>query len=270
MAATNLLTILHISDFHFSKKKQREQTIIVDALIADLEKLCIGHRKPDLVLFTGDLVQAAGLDTHDEAYDVILDRVSKASGCSDERIFIVPGNHDVSWSGLEGFSAQHQDWRGCLGTPNEMSDLNELFTRNEFDSSNEAKFKQFNDLDKYIRSSSPVGSRAMKNSFASVDYIDALGIDLVTLNSAVFSTGGHKSFERDERRLAIPEYALLDAIRFLRKDALKYFLFIIRFLCLASKMRATLNPRSRSTRIFSFSDTCMILSQRVLSLCQAK
>lgn len=46
MADQSLLTILHVSDFHFSKRKQREQGIIVDALVKDLASLCIGHRKP--------------------------------------------------------------------------------------------------------------------------------------------------------------------------------------------------------------------------------
>ena len=56
MSDSDLITILHLSDFHYSKRKSREQGIVVDALIDDLKGLCIGHRKPDLILFTGDLV----------------------------------------------------------------------------------------------------------------------------------------------------------------------------------------------------------------------
>jgi hypothetical protein len=51
MADPDLISILHISDFHFSERKAREQEIIVDALVDDLKKLCVGHRKPDLILF---------------------------------------------------------------------------------------------------------------------------------------------------------------------------------------------------------------------------
>ena len=77
-----LLSILHISDFHYSKRQLREQEIVVDALINDLVNLCIGHRRPDLILFTGDLVQAGGTDSHEEAYDALLDRVAAASESS--------------------------------------------------------------------------------------------------------------------------------------------------------------------------------------------
>jgi len=56
MSNGTLLSILHVSDFHFTRRRAREQKIIVDALVADLETLCIGHRKPDLIIFTGDLV----------------------------------------------------------------------------------------------------------------------------------------------------------------------------------------------------------------------
>ena len=69
MPDASLLSILHISDFHFAKRKQRDQFVVVDALVKDLEALCIGHRRPDLVMFTGDLVNAGGEDRHEEAYD---------------------------------------------------------------------------------------------------------------------------------------------------------------------------------------------------------
>ncbi|HSQ95609.1 MAG TPA: hypothetical protein VLM18_05865 [Croceibacterium sp.] len=48
MSEPDLITILHLSDYHFSRRKAREQQIIVDALFEDLEELCVGHRKPDL------------------------------------------------------------------------------------------------------------------------------------------------------------------------------------------------------------------------------
>ena len=43
MTDQSLLTVLHISDFHFSKRKQREQSIIVDALVKDGDAM---HRPP--------------------------------------------------------------------------------------------------------------------------------------------------------------------------------------------------------------------------------
>jgi predicted MPP superfamily phosphohydrolase len=190
MPDQSLFTVLHISDFHYSKRRQREQGIVVDALIADLKTLCIGHRKPDLIMFTGDLVQAAGIDLHDDAYDFLIDRVSKATGCSDERIFIAPGNHDLSWSGVEKFGDDTSDWRALVSTAEETARFNEL---------HEAK------------------------AFDAADHIEALGADVVIFNTAVLSTGGHKSYEKDERLLVVPEYAVMEAIAALTPGSLRIF-----------------------------------------------
>ncbi len=221
MSSGNLLTILHLSDFHFSKRKQREQGIVVDALVNDLKMLCIGHRKPDVILFTGDLVNAAGLDGHDDAYDFLIDRVSKATGCSDERIFLAAGNHDVAWGGLEPFAKEHSDWRSLIGSDDEMDRLNQLFADGAFDAAVQKKFHNYNELERYLRGDEKKGGRRLKNSFVVVDHIEALNLDLVTFNTAVLSTGGHKSFARDEGNLIVPEYAVMEAVKALTPGSLR-------------------------------------------------
>jgi len=223
MSDQSLLTILHISDFHFSKRKQREQGIIVDALVKDLATLCIGHRKPDVIVFTGDLVQAAGIDLHDDAYDFLIDRVSKATGVSDERIFIAPGNHDLSWSGLDAFAVETKAWRSELGKPTEMERLNDLFERKAFDAATAKKFANYLELERYIRGSDRGGARKLSNGFATVDHVAALNLDIVIFNTAVLSTGGHKDFEKDEHLLAVPEYAVMEAVGALTEGTLRIF-----------------------------------------------
>ena len=92
MTKNSLISILHVSDFHYSKRKLREQSIVIESLVNDLEGICQGHRRPDVVLFTGDLVDRAGIDSHLDAFDSFISKISVATGCSDERIFIVPGS----------------------------------------------------------------------------------------------------------------------------------------------------------------------------------
>jgi 3',5'-cyclic AMP phosphodiesterase CpdA len=176
-----------------------------------------------VVVFSGDLVQAAGVDLHDDAYDFLLDRVSKATGCSDERLFIAPGNHDLSWAGLERFADDTRSWRGLLGQPDEMARLNELHEKAAFDAAVSAKFANYLDLERYLSGVGRHRSRRLTTSFATVDHIDALNVDLVVFNTAVFSTGGHKSFERDERNLAVPEYAVMEAVNALTTGSLRIF-----------------------------------------------
>ena len=223
MPDSSLFTLLHISDFHYSKRRQRDQGIVVDALIKDLKSLCIGHRKPDLIMFTGDLVYAAGIDGHDEAYDFLIDRVSKATGCSDERIFIAAGNHDLSWTGLEKYADTTREWRGFIGSNNETEQFNELYEKRAFDAAVSEKFSNYIDLEKYLCSGDRIKGRKLDNSFVTVDYIQSINADIVIFNTAVLSTGGHKSFEEDLGKLIMPEYAVMEAVAALTPGSLRIF-----------------------------------------------
>ncbi len=223
MSDPDLITILHLSDFHYSRRKAPEQSIVVDALIDDLRKLCIGHRKPDLVLFTGDLVQAAGVDPHDEAYDFFIDRVSKATGTSDDRIFLTPGNHDLSRSVTENAADALRAWRADLGDANELDSLNRRFAAGEYDALTRDKFKAFTELECYLRANDYGHSRLVENAFVRVDRVEALNADIVTFNTAVLSAGGSNKFEDDERKLAVPEYAIMEAVKALTPGSLRIF-----------------------------------------------
>lgn len=223
MINPDIISILHISDFHFTKRKERDQEIVVDALVADLAQLCIGHRRPDMIVFTGDLVQAGGIDSHDEAYDFVISRVAKATGCSDERIFIVPGNHDLSWKSIEASEAAHKDWRSQIGELHEAIGLNTRFDGKQFDGPIADKFKAFFELETYLRGDEQLKARKLKNAFVSVDHIAPLNIDFVSFNTAGFSSGGHGQFEPDQCHLAIPEYASLEAVRALTPGSFRIF-----------------------------------------------
>lgn len=223
MAQSDLLTILHISDFHYAKRKHREQEIIVDALVADLGRVCVGRQRPDLVMFTGDLVHAAGTDQHDAAYDFLIDRVSKVSGCSDERIFIAPGNHDLSWSGVEQYGDETNRWRAIIGTDEETPAFNKLFEERAFDKAVAAKFGNYNDLEKFLNGDPRHNRRVYQSAFVTVDHISTLNVDIVTFNTAVLSTGGHKSYAKDAGLLVMPEYAVMEAIKSLSADSLRVF-----------------------------------------------
>ncbi|MFP5517671.1 MAG: metallophosphoesterase family protein, partial [Alphaproteobacteria bacterium] len=213
---TSLLSILHISDFHFTKRKSRDQQVVIDALIDDLEQLCIGHRRPDLVIFSGDLVNWGGVDSHAGAYDFLLARVAEATGCSDERMFIAPGNHDLSQAAVTASKAEHQEWRAAAGDANAM---NSLFDGNAFEEIAQKKFEAYFELERYLSD----GSLRHRNQFASVYWIAALNIDIVVLNTAMLSVGGHKEFPPDEGLLAVPEYALLDAARALTQGSYRVY-----------------------------------------------
>lgn len=95
------MRILHISDFHLDKN-DRDDSInhIVTPLlntIEDLQKV-----KPiDLILITGDLINKGGISYSEisEAFDdfikVLIDPLIEKTNLSRERVFFVPGNHDI-------------------------------------------------------------------------------------------------------------------------------------------------------------------------------
>lgn len=216
MSDPALLSILHLSDFHFTKRKLRDQRVVVDALVKDLETLCIGHRRPDLVIFTGDLVNGGGDDSHEEAYDFLLSRVAQATGCSDERTFIVPGNHDLSRKVVEETAETQRQWRELS---NDSDGLNKIYGSSGFADLAARKFHAHRDLENYLAD----GTLRYRNEFVTVHHVTALNTDIVILNTAMFSTGGLPAFGKDEGKLAIPEHAMLDAFQALTDGAFRIF-----------------------------------------------
>ncbi|KJU82398.1 phosphohydrolase [Candidatus Magnetobacterium bavaricum] len=94
------ITILHLSDLHMDKTHLRDIKIILKAMFDDLKGLKDkdnNDMKPDLVFFTGDLVNS-GSDYNEFklARDLFIDPLMKdALNLSENRFFFVPGNHDI-------------------------------------------------------------------------------------------------------------------------------------------------------------------------------
>jgi|SRR5271166_1213148 len=93
---SNLINLLHIRDLHYRKRTFSDQGIILDALKKDLDVICDSLLKPDIVLFTGDLVQAADDDdTYLHLYDDVVSPLTKITRCNESRFYLCPGNHDA-------------------------------------------------------------------------------------------------------------------------------------------------------------------------------
>ena len=149
--------------------------------------------------------------------------MSKATGTSDDRIFLTPGNHDLSRSVAEAAADAHREWREDLGGEGEMDALNRRYAAGEYDELTKDKFEAFDELEAYLRGDDREHARVMENAFVRVDRIDALNVDIVMFNTAVFSTGGSSKFEIDERNLAIPEYAVMESVKALKPGSLRIF-----------------------------------------------
>lgn len=94
------LRILHISDLHISGDWEREawrrRRVLGDAWKRNLDDV-LQDGPVDLVAFTGDLA-FSGRRVEYEGVGQFLDEVLSRLKCPRERLFLVPGNHDVDRS----------------------------------------------------------------------------------------------------------------------------------------------------------------------------
>jgi 3',5'-cyclic AMP phosphodiesterase CpdA len=95
------LTWLHLSDLHFrtSELERYNANVVLDKLLDDVKTLMAtkGFR-PDVIFFTGDVAFSGDADEYRLAGD-FFERLLETIGYpgAKERLFLVPGNHDVHW-----------------------------------------------------------------------------------------------------------------------------------------------------------------------------
>ena len=92
-------TWLHLSDFHLSPSSPYDSDVVLKALVESVAWFRQqGNWQPDLIFATGDIAEkgAAAVFTGTEPRaTTFFNALLKAADLSRERLFIVPGNHDV-------------------------------------------------------------------------------------------------------------------------------------------------------------------------------
>ncbi|WP_025726850.1 metallophosphoesterase family protein [Heyndrickxia ginsengihumi] len=94
------ISFLNLSDLHFSKNKMADTKIVLNALFEDLKKC---EEKIEFILFNGDLINNGSMGFEkDNEYELVLEHfinplLTKLE-LDKNRIFFVPGNHDVNRS----------------------------------------------------------------------------------------------------------------------------------------------------------------------------
>lgn len=92
------LTILHVSDLHWSPSRHTDLKIVVDALLVDIERLRLEQSiTPDLIIFSGDLAQGGDeISWLEGGYENLIQPLMRQTGLSANQVFLAPGNHDIS------------------------------------------------------------------------------------------------------------------------------------------------------------------------------
>lgn len=94
------LTWLHLSDWH-QKGKEFDRDVVRDALLKDFEnraEIALELEKIDFIVFSGDVAQNGKKEEYDEAVEQLFKPLLEKTGLQPEKLFIVPGNHDIDRS----------------------------------------------------------------------------------------------------------------------------------------------------------------------------
>lgn len=87
----NMVRILHFSDFHYKKDNASDFKSLAQKLSESIK-----GKNIDFIVFSGDLVfKDYGYDAYKTVYEFLFKPILKNCGLSEERIMIVPGNHDM-------------------------------------------------------------------------------------------------------------------------------------------------------------------------------
>jgi predicted MPP superfamily phosphohydrolase len=94
----NTLTWLHLSDLHFRASQAHNSNVVLKALLRDIrERIQKDGLHPDFLAVTGDIA-FSGQPAEYALARAFLDDLLAATDLPRERLFLVPGNHDVNRS----------------------------------------------------------------------------------------------------------------------------------------------------------------------------
>ncbi|MHB1205683.1 MAG: metallophosphoesterase family protein [Rhodospirillaceae bacterium] len=144
------LSILHLSDLHFVGSKSPDQRIVLDALLADLgAEYSEGRIRPDLIVFSGDLVQAgANAELFAEVQREFLDPLATIFHLSLTQIVICAGNHDISKAIVDSEDYVED---GLFGKLNDTTEVNKFIDAHfEADTSKLAALKRLENFQSFI------------------------------------------------------------------------------------------------------------------------
>ena len=171
---------LHVSDFHLSDKGPYSQEVILRSLVESVKRFREEGYCPDLIFATGDIARNGKANEYVFATK-FFDDLLNAAGLTKDRLFIVPGNHDVD----------RKMGRGLARTLRTKEDADEFFDPNFPTPHLTLKFHAFsewyNDYFKTIRSF-PLNTTC---SPVEVVTIRKSKIAILPLNSALFCIDDH-------------------------------------------------------------------------------
>lgn len=191
---------IHLSDWH-QKDEGFDRTVVRDALVEDIEKrkdIDVRLGSIDFIIFSGDLTFSGTTDQYETAINFFLQPILKAADISPDKLFIVPGNHDLNRA---KFKYLPSDLRK---RPSTREDVNRYLEDCDYQERLLFSFKEFKEgINEYTKAENP--------EYAGFYYFekDDANICIFGLNSALFCArvidADNKSEYRDRGNLVIGE-----------------------------------------------------------------
>ena len=102
------VTWLHLSDLHCRSDKVGEEFrsgVVLTALWADIAQQIARGLRPDFAVITGDIAYHGKGAEYSVAKESFFEPLLRTSSLPKDRLFVVPGNHDVDWALIDDVMA---------------------------------------------------------------------------------------------------------------------------------------------------------------------
>jgi hypothetical protein len=176
------ISIVHLSDLHLSTTEYGNQSIVLRALWDDLRERRRGGQSFDLVFFTGDLIAKGQYTPENEALarDSFFQPLLQATGIPADRLFVVPGNHDIQLSKRSKYLGPVHD------TLDSQDKVRDYLLQSQTDPLRTG-LEAFRELTKPLSTSPPLITNSLYTAYRVT--IGSVDIGICAINSAWRATG---------------------------------------------------------------------------------
>lgn len=205
----SIIRWIHISDIHvkssieYLEKYNRE--VLLESLWLDIKKrseIDVNLNNLDFAFITGDLAfsgdDSGANDEFQEVVSTIIEPLTSVTDITTDRIFIVPGNHDISRSAIDQEAIEIEE---NLGSKKRII---ELFVDPENSDKRRSLFRRLENYKNFIESNLPHIDLNTENCSFSQKvkaHFSDYELRIVGLNSSWLSHGG----QQDKNKLALGE-----------------------------------------------------------------
>ncbi|MBX3157102.1 MAG: metallophosphoesterase [Deltaproteobacteria bacterium] len=191
------LTWLHISDIHLREETAWAQDIVLSAMLDDISRRYKAV-PPDLIFITGDIAFSGKPKEYDRAEEFVR-KLGSILGLELDRIFLVPGNHDIDRS------LEEDAFAGAQGRLLTLTEVDRFFSNPGRRKTLFGRQRAFRDFINRLRGGSPVYSDTSYCHHQIVK-VGAVRVRVLLIDSTWLAEGGDK----DASNILVGERQILD------------------------------------------------------------